>query len=44
VQISEQPEWLANLGLKPMNVDWDVIAKYETEWINHWNAEIKNKG
>ncbi|GIF72979.1 extracellular solute-binding protein [Asanoa siamensis] len=44
VPIAEQPEWLANLGLKPMDVDWDVIAKNETDWINHWNAEIKNKG
>ncbi|BCB89952.1 extracellular solute-binding protein [Phytohabitans suffuscus] len=44
VAISEQPEWLANLNLKPMDVDWDVIAKNETDWINHWNAEIKNKG
>jgi iron(III) transport system substrate-binding protein len=44
VPIAEQPEWLANLGLKPMEVDWDVIAKNETDWINHWNAQIKNKG
>jgi iron(III) transport system substrate-binding protein len=44
VEIAEQPEWLANLGLKPMDVDWNVIAQHETEWITHWNAEIKNKG
>lgn len=44
VPISEQPQWLANLNLKPMDVDWDVIAKNETQWITHWNAEIKNKG
>ncbi|MET7878083.1 extracellular solute-binding protein [Micromonospora profundi] len=44
VEIAEKPEWLANLGLKPMDVDWDVIGKNETAWINHWNAEIKDKG
>ncbi|TDB96792.1 extracellular solute-binding protein [Micromonospora fluostatini] len=44
VEIADQPEWLAQLDLRPMNVDWDVIAKNETEWINHWNSQIKNKG
>jgi iron(III) transport system substrate-binding protein len=44
VDIAEKPEWLSKLDLKPMNVDWTVVAKNETEWINHWNAQIKNKG
>ncbi|MBL6278853.1 extracellular solute-binding protein [Micromonospora fiedleri] len=44
VEIGEKPEWLANLNLKPMDVDWDVIGKNETAWITHWNAEIKDKG
>ncbi|SCG34092.1 extracellular solute-binding protein [Micromonospora humi] len=44
VDIAEKPEWLAQLDLKPMDVDWDVVGKNETEWINHWNSQIKNKG
>ncbi|MFI6131526.1 extracellular solute-binding protein [Micromonospora sp. NPDC051141] len=44
VDIAEKPEWLAQLNLKPLDVDWDVIGKNETEWINHWNSQIKNKG
>ncbi|MFG2060607.1 extracellular solute-binding protein [Micromonospora sp. NPDC048871] len=44
VEIAEKPEWLAQLDLRPMNVDWDVIGQKETEWITHWNAEIKDKG
>ncbi|MEU5904109.1 extracellular solute-binding protein [Micromonospora sp. NPDC047467] len=44
VEISEKPEWLGQLNLKPMEVDWDVIGKNETAWITHWNAEIKDKG
>jgi len=44
VDIADKPEWLAEIELKPMDVDWDALAKHETEWINHWNAEIKNKG
>jgi iron(III) transport system substrate-binding protein len=44
VPIASEPEWLSKLELKPMDVNWDVIAKNETAWITHWNAEIKNKG
>ncbi|MEU6020390.1 extracellular solute-binding protein [Micromonospora sp. NPDC047134] len=44
VEIAEKPEWLAQLDLRPMDVDWDVIGQKETEWITHWNAEIKDKG
>ena len=44
VDIAEKPEWLAQLQLKPMDVNWDVIGKNETDWINHWNGQIKNKG
>lgn len=44
IDIPEKPDWLVNLNLKPMGVDWDVVAAHETEWINHWNSDIKNKG
>ncbi|MER7164696.1 extracellular solute-binding protein [Micromonospora sp. NPDC000207] len=44
VEIADQPQWLAELGLQPMDVDWDVIGEKETEWINHWNSQIKNQG
>ncbi|WP_117208144.1 ABC transporter substrate-binding protein [Allorhizocola rhizosphaerae] len=44
IPIQQQPEWLSKLNLKPMNVNWDVVGKNETAWINHWNANIKNKG
>lgn len=44
IEIAEQPQWLTELEIKPMNVDWGVVASKETEWITHWNAEIKNKG
>lgn len=44
VEISEEPEWLAELDLQPMDVDWATIGQNETEWINYWNENIKNKG
>ncbi|MFG2059228.1 extracellular solute-binding protein [Micromonospora sp. NPDC048930] len=44
VDIAQKPEWLTQLNLKPLDVNWDVVGKHETEWINHWNSQIKNKG
>ena len=44
IEISSEPEWLANLDLKVMDVDWEVIGAHEAEWIEYWNTEIKNKG
>jgi iron(III) transport system substrate-binding protein len=44
IEIAQKPDWLAQLDLKPMDVDWQVVAKHETEWITYWNAQIKNKG
>ncbi|WP_298332585.1 extracellular solute-binding protein [Haloactinopolyspora sp.] len=44
VEISEEPDWLAELDLQPMDVDWSLVGEHETEWINHWNENIKNKG
>lgn len=44
VEIAAEPAWLAEIELNPMDVDWDVVGTHETDWINHWNTEIKNKG
>jgi iron(III) transport system substrate-binding protein len=44
IEIASEPEWLANLDLKVMDVDWEVIGAHEAEWIEYWNTEIKNKG
>lgn len=44
IEIKDQPQWLADLNLKPMDVDWAVVGKNETTWINYWNSNIKNKG
>lgn len=44
IKLSSEPKWLSELGLKEMKVDWDRIAKNETEWIKYWASSIKNKG
>ncbi|MCT1996900.1 extracellular solute-binding protein [Brachybacterium muris] len=44
IELEQQPQWLADLGLTEMEVDWDRIAENEEEWIGHWASSIKGKG
>lgn len=43
IEIENAPDWLNELDLKPMGVDWDVIAEHQAEWIEYWNANIKGQ-
>ncbi|WP_270407512.1 extracellular solute-binding protein [Brachybacterium paraconglomeratum] len=44
IELDEEPQWLADLGLEEMELDWDRIAENEDEWIGHWASSIKGKG
>jgi len=41
---SEKPEWLAKLDIKEMKIDWDLLSRKQTEWMNYWSQNIKGKG
>lgn len=43
VEIASEPEWLTELDLKAMDVDWDVVGEHEAEWIDYWNGNIKGQ-
>ncbi|MNI09687.1 Iron uptake protein A1 precursor [compost metagenome] len=38
------PAWLKGIELKPMNIDWTVMAEKEKEWMQYWDENIKGKG
>ncbi|OPA74131.1 iron ABC transporter substrate-binding protein [Paenibacillus selenitireducens] len=38
------PAWLQGLELKPLTIDWAVMAEKEKEWMQHWDENIKGKG
>ena len=38
------PSWLKGLELKPLDVDWQVMAQKEQEWMQYWDENIKGKG
>lgn len=44
VDPNQMPKWLADLHLKPMDLDWKMIAANGTEWIQYWDQRIKGKG
>lgn len=46
MEASEKPAWLSELEpqLKPMDLEWDVMANNETAWIEYWDQNIKGKG
>ena len=31
---SERPEWLTKLDFKEMKIDWDLMSRKQTEWMN----------
>ncbi|HCV44465.1 MAG TPA: iron ABC transporter substrate-binding protein [Bacteroidetes bacterium] len=41
---SELPDWLAQLDLKAMNVDWQELEANEKVWMKRWDEEVKGKG
>jgi len=41
---ADKPEWLAKLTIKEMKLDWDVLSQKQTEWMNYWSQNIKDKG
>jgi iron(III) transport system substrate-binding protein len=40
----DKPDWLAKLDIKEMKIDWDVLSRQQTEWMNYWSQNIKGKG
>jgi iron(III) transport system substrate-binding protein len=41
---AQQPAWMKDLDLKPLDLQWDVMAANEKTWIEYWDQNIKGKG
>ncbi|MDR2505500.1 MAG: extracellular solute-binding protein [Oscillospiraceae bacterium] len=37
------PQWIQDLELKAMDIDWSVIAENEMTWMTYWDENIKGK-
>ncbi len=40
----QQPTFLKDLEIKEMDVDFNVLAEHEEEWMSYWQSNIKGKG
>lgn len=38
------PDWYQALELKTMDIDWQVMAEKEAEWMEYWDTNVKGKG
>jgi iron(III) transport system substrate-binding protein len=41
---AELPGWMANLHIKPLQIDWKSIALHEQEWMKRWDQTVKGNG
>ena len=37
------PQWIQDLELVAMDIDWSVVAEKEMEWMTYWDENIKGK-
>ena len=42
--IAASPEWMAEITVTPMDVDWAKLATVQSEWMQKWDTEVKSSG
>lgn len=35
------PEWMRNLDIPKMEIDWDLVDQHTQEWMDHWDDYIR---
>lgn len=43
ITLDAEPQWLTDLGLHELQLDWTDIVKNEAEWIQYWQDNIKTE-
>jgi iron(III) transport system substrate-binding protein len=38
------PEWMRDLSMTPMDVDWERLVDGVPEWMRHWDENIRGRG
>ncbi|MGM9950168.1 MAG: extracellular solute-binding protein [Lysinibacillus sp.] len=44
IDLAAMPDWYQELDLKTFDIDWQVMADKEAEWMEYWDANVKGKG
>jgi iron(III) transport system substrate-binding protein len=42
--IATAPKWMGEIQFRIMDVDWGDLASKQSEWMQHWDMEIKDSG
>lgn len=42
--IADSPQWMGEITFRVMDVDWGDLAAKQSEWMQHWDMEIKDSG
>jgi iron(III) transport system substrate-binding protein len=40
--LATSPEWMSEIAITAMNVDWVDLASKQSEWMQQWDTEIKD--
>lgn len=38
---NQKPDWLKEIDLKSLDLDWNVMTEKEAEWMQYWDENIK---
>ena len=44
IDLAAMPDWYQELELKTFDIDWQVMADKEAEWMEYWDTNVKGKG
>jgi iron(III) transport system substrate-binding protein len=40
---TDKPQWLAQLNIREMKIDWDLMGHKQSEWMDYWSQNVKGK-
>jgi iron(III) transport system substrate-binding protein len=43
IDAASMPEWYKELEINELELDWNIMAEKEMEWMEHWDANIKGR-
>jgi iron(III) transport system substrate-binding protein len=41
---AKMPSWLTDISVKPLDLDWGLLAENEMTWMEYWDQNIKGNG
>jgi iron(III) transport system substrate-binding protein len=40
--LQQAPQWMSEISIKAMNVDWGALSAKQSEWMQKWDTEVKD--